>query len=156
MDIEVILHSDNTVETDIYYNYANAHDYLPYNSAHPKHCNNNLPYNLAKRIIVFVSNEEKVEMRLKELKNWLMDCNYPVVSLINPSMMHNYKGQNPLQIIRKTLILLQLIMKIKIMKKWSGKFILNDLIFNQDTFQKYLKIKKLFFPKSNPKNRSNY
>ena len=85
-----------------------------------------------------------------------MDCNYPVVSLINPSMMHNYKGQNPLQIIRKTLILLQLIMKIKIMKKWSGKFILNYLIFNQDTFQKYLKIKKLFFPKSNPKNRSNY
>ena len=55
----------------------NAHDYLPYNSAHPKHCKDNLPYNLATCIIVFVSYDEKVEMTLKELKNWLKDCNYP-------------------------------------------------------------------------------
>ena len=66
LDIEVILHADNTVETDIFYKDKNTHDYLPYNSAHPKHCKDNLPYNLAKRIIVFISNEEKVEMRLKE------------------------------------------------------------------------------------------
>ena len=65
---KIILHSDNTVETDIDYKDTNAHDYLPYNSARPKHCKDNLPYNLAKRIIVFVSNDEKVEMRLKELK----------------------------------------------------------------------------------------
>ena len=41
LDIEVILHSDNTVESDIYYRDTNAHDYLPYNSAHPKHCKDN-------------------------------------------------------------------------------------------------------------------
>ena len=76
LDIEVILHSDNTTETDTYYKDTNAHDYLPYNSAHPKHCKEDLPYNLAKRVIVFVSNDEKVEMRLKELKNWLKNCNY--------------------------------------------------------------------------------
>ena len=29
LHIEVILHSDNTVETDIYYKGTNAHDYLP-------------------------------------------------------------------------------------------------------------------------------
>ena len=75
LGIEVILHSDNTVEADIYYKETNAHDYLPYNSAHPKYCKDCLPYNLAKRIIPFVSNDEKVEMRLKELKNWLKDCN---------------------------------------------------------------------------------
>ena len=32
------LHSDNAVKTDINYKETNAHDYLPYNSAHPKHC----------------------------------------------------------------------------------------------------------------------
>ena len=62
LDIEIILHNFfntiffdtcyNTVETDIYYKDTNAHDYLPYNSAHPKHFKNNFPYNLAKRIFV--------------------------------------------------------------------------------------------------------
>ena len=84
MDIEIILHSDDTVETGIYYKETNEHGYPPCNSAHPKHCKDNLPYNLAKRIIVFVSNDEKGEMRLKELKNWLKDCNYPD-SVINQS-----------------------------------------------------------------------
>ena len=51
---------------------------LPYNIAHPKHCKDNFPYNLPKLIIVFVSNDEKVEMRLSELQNWLKTCNYPV------------------------------------------------------------------------------
>ena len=68
LDIEVILHYDNTIETDIYYKDTNAHDYLPYNSAHPKHCKDNLPYNLAKPITGFVSNDKKVETTLKELK----------------------------------------------------------------------------------------
>ena len=93
MDIEVILHSDNTVETDIHYKDTNAHDYLPYNSGHPKHCKGNLPYNPAKRIIVFVSNDEKAEMRLKELENWFKDCNYPD-SAINQSF-YNAKLQGP-------------------------------------------------------------
>ena len=42
------------------------------------------------------------------------------------------------------------------MKKCSGKLVLNYQIFNQDTFQKYLKTKMLFFPKSNPKACSDY
>ena len=93
LNIEVILHSKNTVETDIYYKNTNAHDYLPYNSAHPKHCKDNLPYSLAKRIIVFISNDQKVEMGLKEWKNWLKDCNYPD-SVINQSFC-NAKLQGP-------------------------------------------------------------
>ena len=90
LDTEIILHSDDTVETGIYYKDTNEQDYLPYNRAHPKHCKDNLPYNLAKRIIVFVSNDEKGEMRLKELKNWLKDCNYPdsviTQSFYNPTL----------------------------------------------------------------------
>ena len=80
MDIEVILYSGNTVEIDIYYKDTNAHDYFSYNCA--KHCKDNLK-NHAKRIIVFVSNDEKV-FRLKEFEKWLNDCNYPD-SAINQS-----------------------------------------------------------------------
>ena len=118
LDIEVILYSGNTVEIDIYYKDTNAHDYFSYNC--PKHCKDNLK-NHAKRIIVFVSNDEKV-FRLKEFKKWLNDCNYPD-SAINQSF---YKAK------------------------------LQGTIFNQDTFQKYLKIKMLFFHKSNPKTYSDY
>ena len=39
------------------------------------HITVHIPYNLTNHIIVFVSNNEKVEMKLKELKNWLKDCN---------------------------------------------------------------------------------
>ena len=93
MNNEVLLHSDNTVETDIHCKNTNPHNYLPYNSAHTNHCKDNLPYNLAKRIIVFLSNDEKAEIRLKELKNWLKDCNYPD-SVINQSF-YNAKLQGP-------------------------------------------------------------
>ena len=52
--------TDRTIETGIYYKDTNTHDYLPYDSAHPDNSRDNVPYNLAKRIIVFVSNEEKI------------------------------------------------------------------------------------------------
>ena len=76
LDVKIILHEDNSVETDIYYKPTNTHDYLPYDSAHPVHTKNNL-YNLAKRIVVFLSNPEKVIIRLDELRQFLKECKYP-------------------------------------------------------------------------------
>ena len=73
-------------------------DYLPDNSAHTKHCEDNLAYNL-EQDIVFVSNDsEKVQMRSKELRNWLNDCNYPD-SVIN-QLFHNAKLQGPAPLYR--------------------------------------------------------
>ena len=69
-----ILHS---LLKQTYYKDTNTHDYLPCDSAHPDHSKDNVPYNLAKCIIVFVSNEEKIEYWLNELKNWLKSCKYP-------------------------------------------------------------------------------
>ena len=77
LDVKIILNEDNSVETDIYCKPTNTHDYLPYDSAHPDHTKNNIPYNLAKRIIVFVANPEKVIIRLDELKHFLKECKYP-------------------------------------------------------------------------------
>ena len=96
LDIEVILHSNNTVKTVytilymlkcIYCKNTNVHDYLHIKVHIQNVVKDNLPYNLAKRIIVFVSNDKKVQMRLKELKNWLKDCNDPD-SIINQSFYH--------------------------------------------------------------------
>ena len=93
LDINIILHNSRTIETDIYYKETNSHHYLPYNSHHPDHIKRNIPFNLAKRIIVFTSDENKVETRLTELKNWLLNSSYPL-SVIERSF-HNAKLQGP-------------------------------------------------------------
>ena len=71
LDISIILHEDGKIETDIHYKATNSHKYLNYRSFHPTHCKNNIPYALAKRIIVFVTNPEKMELRLNQLQLWL-------------------------------------------------------------------------------------
>ena len=35
LDVNVILHNKNEISTGVYYKDTNAHDYLPYDSAHP-------------------------------------------------------------------------------------------------------------------------
>ena len=77
LDVNVIMQKDGMVETDVYYKETNSHDYLDFFSHHPNHTKENIPYNLAKRILVFCSNEETEKLRLKELKQWLINCNYP-------------------------------------------------------------------------------
>ena len=63
--------------TDIFYKETNSHDYLNYFSPHPEHKKQNIPYNLAKRIMVFVSDESKMNEMLSELKIWLLSYSYP-------------------------------------------------------------------------------
>ena len=72
LDVSITLHQNGRLETDIFYKETNSHDYLNYFSQHPKHTKQSVPYNLVKRIIVFVSNEEKLYERLSELKTWLL------------------------------------------------------------------------------------
>ena len=50
LDLKTILHEGNSVETDIYYKPMNTDNYLPYDSAHPEHTKNNIPYNLTKEL----------------------------------------------------------------------------------------------------------
>ena len=93
LDANVTLHPNNTISTDIYYKSTNSHDYLHYDSFHPTHTKENIPYTLAKRIVVFVSDENLVEKRLSELRVWLRKCRYPN-EVINKAF-HNAKLQGP-------------------------------------------------------------
>ena len=76
----------------MYYEDTNTHDYLPYDSAHPESCKKNVPHNLAKIIIVFVTDPEKVELRLNELRVWLKN-KYPDHIISNA--FYNAKLQGP-------------------------------------------------------------
>ena len=77
LDITVLLHENGHIETDIFYKETNTHNYLNYNSHHPNHIKYNIPFNLAKCILIFVSDKQKVTLQLKELQKWLLNCGYP-------------------------------------------------------------------------------
>ena len=77
LDVLVILINHRHFSTDIYYKDTNSHFYLDYHSHHPQHIKDNLPYTLAKKIIVFVSDVDQMNFRLQQMKQWLLKCHYP-------------------------------------------------------------------------------
>ena len=50
---------------------------------------------MAKRIIVFVSDEEKVNERLSELKTWLLSCSYPLAIIDKAFFNAELQGPAP-------------------------------------------------------------
>ena len=80
------------METDIFYKETNTDDYLNYNSHQLNHITRNIPFNLLKRILVFVSDEQRLALQLKELRKWLLNCGYPE-TVIDKSFL-NAKLQN--------------------------------------------------------------
>ena len=93
LDISVMLDEEGTTHTDIYYKPTNSHDYLHHDSFHPEHTLNNIPFCLAKRIIVFCSDEETMEQRLGELRDLLKECDYPTKTI--EKGIHNARLQGP-------------------------------------------------------------
>ena len=63
LDITVLLLENGYIEINLFYKETNTHNYLNYNSHHPNHIKCNIPFNLAKRILVFVSDKQKVALR---------------------------------------------------------------------------------------------
>ena len=95
LDVYISLHQTGRLETDIFYKETNSHDHLNYFSHHSEHTMQNMPYNLAKRIIVFVSDEEMMNERLSELKKWLLSCSYPLTTIEKAFFKAKLKGHAP-------------------------------------------------------------
>ena len=95
LDATVILYETGEVETDIFYKDTNSHDYLDFNSHHPDHTKKNIVYGLAKKIVEFVSNYETEEMRLSELKEWLLTSGYPEKTVIKGIRNARLQGPAP-------------------------------------------------------------
>ncbi|XP_062579478.1 uncharacterized protein LOC134241451 [Saccostrea cucullata] len=69
LDIMVIKEND-VILTDIYYKPTDTHQYLHFNSCHPRHTKRAIPYNLARRICTIVNKETTKIQRLQELKEY--------------------------------------------------------------------------------------
>ena len=93
LDVLTILINYRVFTTDIFYKETNSHFYLDYHSHHPSHMKDNIPYSLAKKLICFVPDYNRLEFRLAQLKTWLIKRNYPP-HLIDKKF-HNAKLEGP-------------------------------------------------------------
>ena len=78
LSIKILVDPNGIVKFDIHYKETNAHDYLSFDSHHPEHTKTNIPYVLAKRIIILTSDDVWVERNLLDLKRYLLDRLYPL------------------------------------------------------------------------------
>lgn len=77
LDIMISKNHYNTISTDIYYKPTDGKNYLPFKSHHAKHVKINVPFNLAKRLRTIISDNNTLNIRLKELRNTLVNLKYP-------------------------------------------------------------------------------
>ena len=68
---------NNKLLADVYYKNTDSHDYLPFNSCHPRHIKTNIPKTLARIICTIVQDPARKLLRLRELKTWLLKAGYP-------------------------------------------------------------------------------
>ncbi|MFI0416629.1 MAG: reverse transcriptase domain-containing protein, partial [Candidatus Thiodiazotropha sp.] len=73
----MVIKNGKKLETDIYYKPTDSKQYLLYSSCHPKHTRNNIPYSLARRLRAIVSDENVLDLRMKELHQSLIKRGYP-------------------------------------------------------------------------------
>lgn len=108
----LIYKQNNHILTDIYYKDTDTHDYLPFNSCHPRHTTTNIPGTLARMICTIVDDPGLRAHRLQELFTWLSNSGYPhrvinekfnyILSLDRNSLRHKVVREDS-----KTLVFLQ-------------------------------------------------
>ena len=74
----MVINNGGKIQTDIYYKPTDSKQYLLYTPCHPKHTRNSIPYNLARRLKTIVSDEDTLNIRLGDLKKYLLKRKYPV------------------------------------------------------------------------------
>ncbi len=76
LDILVYMVEGN-IKTTIFYKTTDSHQYLHYNSCHPRHTKNSIPYAQARRLCTIIDDCEKLEFHLQEMKQFFLDRKYP-------------------------------------------------------------------------------
>ena len=64
----LLIKENGQLQTDIYYKPTDSKQYLLYTSCHPKHTRNSIPYNLARKLKMIISENNTLLVRLEELK----------------------------------------------------------------------------------------
>lgn len=76
LDIKVYI-TNNSVKTDIYYKATDTHQFLTFDSCHPRHTKTSIPYCEARRLCTIIDDTERRDIRLEEMKRFLLSRGYP-------------------------------------------------------------------------------
>ena len=90
----MVMKKESNIVTDIFYKITDTKQYLLFDSCHPKHTRNNIPYNLARRLCTIISDTEILNIRLAELEKLLLQRRYPkklIENGINKAKLHERK-----------------------------------------------------------------
>ena len=78
LDVQLVINENKCIITDVFYKKTDSMQYLNFNSSHPRHVKQNIPYNLARRLCMIINNSKILEKRLEELKNALLSRKFPL------------------------------------------------------------------------------
>ena len=70
--IMVMKNEDGTISIDIFYKTTNMHHCLDFRSCHKHHVKIKVPFNLSRKLCLVVSDKDRLDHRLKELKGFLV------------------------------------------------------------------------------------
>ena len=76
LDIRTYIQNDKIL-TDIYYKPTDTHQFLTFDSCHPRHVKTNIPYCEARRLCTIIDDIKLRDLRLEEMKKFFMSRNYP-------------------------------------------------------------------------------
>ena len=76
LDALLALERNGRISSDLYVKPTDSHQHLLPSSNHPPHVHVHLPYGLALRIRQIVSSDERLHVRLQELKSFLLERGY--------------------------------------------------------------------------------
>jgi hypothetical protein len=77
LDVLIRISTNNNIIIDIFTKDTDTHMYLNFRSSHPKHIKINILFNLASRIITITNTEGLRDTRLRELRLYLKNQQYP-------------------------------------------------------------------------------
>ena len=77
LDVTVSLGEQHNIQTDLYTKPTDSHNYLKYNSAHPRHCRDGIPYSQFLRLKRICSKEETFVHQCREMSKNFIKADYP-------------------------------------------------------------------------------
>ena len=77
LDVTVSLDKQHNIKTDLYTKPTDSHNYLKYNSAHPRHCRDGIPYSQFLRLKRICSKEETFVHQCREMSKNFIKADYP-------------------------------------------------------------------------------
>ena len=83
LDVLFELKEDGSLKTDIYYKQTDMHNYVQFGSFHPHKTLTNIPFSLARRICLIVSEKDRRDFQLGELKGFLLKKKYPEAVIVS-------------------------------------------------------------------------